>query len=212
MACFPLMIEVKGKTGLVIGGGKVALHKIKVLLPFGIRLYVVSEQFCDELLEIAEENREQLLLFERKFCKEDIICSDVELCFVIAATDDAKLQNYVSDICSEKKIPVNVVDVKEKSSFYFPAIAKQSELVVAVSTGGNSPVAAGYIKEHISKNLPDYYGKLVDLLGKYRDTAFEKIEHYDDRKSFFRELLIYGEEHGGDIPEEIVWDRLAKYI
>ena len=211
MACFPLMIEVSGRTVIVIGGGRVALHKINVLLPFEVKLQVISEQFCDELYALAVENSSQIILIQKGFEENDIAGTEEDICFVVAATDDGKLQSQVSELCKEKHIPVNVVDVKEKSSFYFPAIVKRDELVVAVSTGGSSPVAAGYLKKRIAGGLPDYYGGLVDTLGRYRELVLSKIGDYEQRKQFFRELLMYGEEHEGDLPEEAVMEMLSHY-
>lgn len=213
MACFPLMVEIEGKTVIVIGGGRVALHKIKVLLPFGVNIRVISEEFCDDLQAFSKENTDRITLIRKSFEKSDILHADDsdEVCFIVAATDDEKLQSSVSALCREKRIPVNVVDVKEKSTFYFPAITKNDDLVVAVSTGGNSPAAAGYIKERIADTLPDYYGGLVETLGNYRELALSKIEDYDERKRFFRELLLYGEEHDGELPETVVMEKLSQY-
>ena len=213
MACFPLMVEIEGKTVIVIGGGRVALHKIKVLLPFGVNIRVISEEFCDDLQAFSKENTDRITLIRKSFEKSDILHADDsdEVCFIVAATDDEKLQSSVSALCREKRIPVNVVDVKEKSTFYFPAITKNDDLVVAVSTGGNSPAAAGYIKERIADTLPDYYGGLVETLGNYRELALSKIEDYDERKRFFRELLLYGEEHDGELPENVVMEKLSQY-
>lgn len=213
MACFPLMVEIEGKTVIVIGGGKVALHKIKVLLPFGVNIRVISEDFCDSLQAFSKENNDRITLIRKSFEESDILHADDsdEVCFIVAATDDEKLQSSVSALCREKRIPVNVVDIKEKSTFYFPAITKKDDLVVAVSTGGNSPAAAGYIKERIADTLPDYYGGLVETLGNYRELVLSKLEDYDERKRFFRELLLYGEEHGGKLPETVVMEKLSRY-
>lgn len=228
MACFPLMIEIEGKTVIVIGGGRIALHKIKVLLPFGARIVAVSEEFCDELMELAADNLRRITLLQESFngsilnfgdSLDNGINSQIDkilnmygsVCFVIAATDDERLQSIVSRVCKEKNIPVNVVDVRGKSSFYFPAVAKQYELVIAISTGGNSPVAAGYIKKKIEDYLPVYYGKMIDALGRLREQALAKIDSYDKRKKYFRELIKYGEEHDGDIPEEIALNMMKQY-
>ena len=215
MACFPLMVEIEGKTVIVIGGGRVALHKIKVLLPFGVNIRVISEEFCDDLqaFALSRENADRITLIRKSFEKRDILHADDsdEVCFIVAATDDEKLQSSVSALCREKRIPINVVDVKEKSTFYFPAIIKKDDLVVAVSTGGNSPAAAGYIKDRIADRLPEYYGRLVETLGKYRELVLLKIEDYDERKRFFRELLVYGEEHDGELPEHVVIEKLSQY-
>ncbi|MBR1598862.1 MAG: bifunctional precorrin-2 dehydrogenase/sirohydrochlorin ferrochelatase [Lachnospiraceae bacterium] len=213
MAYFPLMVEIEGRTVIVIGGGKVALHKIKVLLPFGVNIRVISEEFCDSLQAFSKENTDKITLIRKSFEETDILLADdnTEVCFVVAATDDDKLQSRVSVLCREKHIPVNVVDVKDKSTFYFPAITKRDDLVVAVSTGGNSPAAAGYIKERIADTLPDYYGRLVETLGNYRELVLSRLEDYDERKRFFRELLLYGEAHDGELPETVVMEKLSRY-
>lgn len=210
MSYFPLMVEVEDREILVIGGGKIAFHKIKILLSFGAIIRVISEDFCDDIKALANINVNNLTLIKKSFCETDIDnCGDI--CFVIAATDDEKLQSLVSKLCRIRKIPVNVVDKKEKSSFYFPAVVKRDELVVSVSTGGNSPVAAGFIKRELDEKIPRYYGKLVNNLGKYRDIALLKIDTYENRKKFFVELIMYGTEHDGDVPYDIVARKLLKY-
>lgn len=228
MSCFPLMIEIEGKTVIVIGGGRIALHKIKVLLPFGARIVAVSEEFCNELRVLASDNTNMITLFQKNIgerlsyfesTSDNVTISEIDniiemydsVCFVIAATDDERLQSIVSHVCKEKNIPVNVVDVREKSTFYFPAVTKQDELVVAVSTGGNSPVAAGYIKKKIEDSLPDYYGRMINALGRYREQALASIDSYDKRKHYFKELINYAEEHDGDIPEEVAFNLMKQY-
>jgi siroheme synthase-like protein len=124
--------------------------------------------------------------------------------FAVAATDDAALGEYISGLCRDRNIPVNVVDKKEECSFIFPAIIKQGDMVVSVSTGGNSPAGAGYIKRRINKTLPEYYGDMVSRLGEYRDYILENVQSPEDRKQLFNRLLEYGDSHGGDIPREVV--------
>jgi siroheme synthase-like protein len=99
---------------------------------------------------------------------------------------------------------VNVVDKKEECSFIFPAIIKQGDMVVSVSTGGNSPAGAGFIKRRINETLPEYYGDMVSRLGEYRDYILENVQSPEDRKRLFNKLLEYGDSHGGDIPKEVV--------
>ena len=87
MACFPFMVEVEGKPGLVIGGGRVALHKVKVLLPFGVKLRVVSEQFCEGLYELFEKHQEQITLIHRSFVETDLLCVDGQMRFDVLKAD-----------------------------------------------------------------------------------------------------------------------------
>ena len=65
MSYFPLMIEVEDREILVIGGGKIAFHKIKILLTFGATIRVVSEEFCDDLKALANINVNNLTMVKK---------------------------------------------------------------------------------------------------------------------------------------------------
>jgi siroheme synthase-like protein len=124
---------------------------------------------------------------------------------VVAATDDEALNYHISDVCKSMKIPVNAVDMKDACSFIFPAMIKDKDMLVTVSTGGQSPAASAYIKKKIKSNIPDYYGDMIETIGQYRDMILTQVDNSRDRKEIFMELLEYGDAHNGDIPEELVY-------
>jgi siroheme synthase-like protein len=194
MAYFPFMMDIEDKTCLIVGGGKIAFHKAELLLSFGARIRLVAPKVCEEIISLGVQ------IIKRKFTPDDLNNVD----FAVVATDDASLGEYISGLCKERGIPVNVVDKKEECSFIFPAIIKQGDLVVSVSTGGNSPAGAGYIKRQIGEALPDYYGDMVFRLGEYRDYILDNVQSAEDRKLIFNRLLEYGDSHGGDIPKNVV--------
>jgi siroheme synthase-like protein len=200
------MIDIEDKLCLIVGGGKIALHKAGILLEYGVRIKLVAPDVSTVLSGLDGETAfgDRIDISKRKFCPEDLENVD----FVVVATDDIALGEYISGLCREKGILVNVVDEKEECSFIFPAIIKQRDMVVAVSTGGNSPAGAGYIKRRIDDVLPEYYGDMVSRLGAYRDYIFEKAGSPGRRKQIFNALLEYGDSHGGDIPREVV-DRIV---
>ncbi|MFR3291033.1 MAG: bifunctional precorrin-2 dehydrogenase/sirohydrochlorin ferrochelatase [Lachnospiraceae bacterium] len=49
MAYFPLFVELQGRRALIVGGGRLALHKAEKLLPYGAELRAVAPEFCPEL-------------------------------------------------------------------------------------------------------------------------------------------------------------------
>ena len=110
------------------------------MLEFGAQVHLVAKQVCDKIWKIKNKN---LTVEERSYQPEDLEGADI----VIMATNDSKLNSEVADICKERRILVNVVDVKKDCGFYFPAIVRQKDVVVAVSTGGNSPALAAKIKK-----------------------------------------------------------------
>jgi siroheme synthase-like protein len=107
-------------------------------------------------------------------------------------------------LCKEKNIPINAVDMKEECSFIFPAMIQEKDFLIAISSGGQSPAAAAYVKKKIKGQLPEYYGDMVEQLGQYRDYVLDHVDTAAKRKEIFNWLLEYGDSHGGKIPMEKV--------
>lgn len=197
MAYFPFMVDIKGKQCLVAGGGGIALHKVRILLGFEVHIKVVATEICEELKALEGDSLE---LVEREFLDEDVENVD----FVIAATDKEALNYHISDLCRQRGIPVNAVDRKEACSFIFPALIQDKDLLVAISSGGQSPAAASFVKNKIKAGMPDYYGEMLEQLGAYRDFVLEHVDTAGKRKEIFYQLLEYGDSHGGRISETLV--------
>lgn len=198
MAYFPFMIDIGDRKCLVVGGGNIALHKVKILLRFGVKIYVVAPFFVEDFRKISEHGS-QILLWERQFSDRDIDGMD----FVIAATDEEQVNLHVSALCKEKGVLINVVDQKEACSFLFPAMLQEKDVLVAISSGGNSPASVSYLKKKIKKSIPDYYGGLVERLGEFRQKILQEVDSAGRRKELFYKLLSYGDAHNGEIPESV---------
>lgn len=224
MAYFPFMIDISNQKCLVVGGGSIAFHKVKLLSDFDVHIKVVGTEICLELSELAKKKRtiknaednpagirakeSKVEIVEREFQDSDIDGID----FVVAATDDEKLNDYISDLCRKRKILINVVDRKEACSFIFPAIIQNKDLLIAVSTGGQSPAAAAYVKNKIKGHIPEFYSDMVEELGGYRDSILKHVDSAKDRKEIFVKLLEYGDAHGGEIPPEIVKQIITEVV
>src|SRR6516164_5690814 len=86
---------------------------------------------------------------------------------VVSAAGDA-LDAQIAARARRHRIPVNVVDRPELSTFIFPAIVDRGEVVVAIGTGGASPVLARRLRELIEALLPARIGDLAQLIGRHR--------------------------------------------
>lgn len=199
MAYFPFMVDIEDKNCLVVGGGQIALHKIKKLLPFGVNIRVVAEEICPGLKSILEGNA-RLIADLKKYDDGELLGADL----VIAATGIYETDLHIAKVCKEKNIPVNAVDIKEACSFIFPAMLQEKDLLIAVSTGGQSPSAAAYVKEKIAEGIPDYYGEMIEALGSLREQVISQVPDTRRRKEIFKQLLAYGDANKGKIPDEIV--------
>ena len=115
---------------------------------------------------------------------------DIDDAFVvIMATDDAKVNHDMADLCRQQSILVNVVDVKSDCGFYFPAIIKDKEVVISVSTGGQSPVLAGTIKRNIESHLGRSYGDIAERMGELREQIKAQIDGEEERKKAFQQMV-----------------------
>lgn len=197
MGYFPFFMDIAGKNGVIIGGGTVAARKVEKLLAFEPDLTVIAPRI-EECMRMQKElpGREaisSLTFIEREFKMEDLSGAD----FVIAATDDGELNGRISDYCRKKKIPVNVVDDREKCSFFFPALVKDGSLTVGVSTDGKSPVAASWVRKEIEQAIPAGLGETVDLMGQVRPRLMGLDMPEPVRKDILQKMFLYCMETGG---------------
>lgn len=177
MGYFPFFIEIKGQDGLIVGGGKIAAHKIEKLKPFHANLTVVAPKIDKSIKEDVS-----LHCRERAFCDADI---EGKL-FVIAATDDERQNTYISNLCKKKQILVNVVDNKEACNFLFPSLVKEGKLTIGISTEGASPSVAAQLRSDVAETIPVGMEEILDFLQELRESAKQKIKDAKKRAAFLK--------------------------
>lgn len=193
MGYFPFFVELKGKRGLIVGGGIVAERKVRKLLPYEPELLVVAPKINDGIRKLSEEKKEkrkknedtsELILSERDFETTDLEKMD----FVIAATSDETLNARIAKLCEERNILVNVVDDKEKCGFLFPSLIREGKLSIGISTEGASPRVATTFRARLSADIPERMEEILDYLEKIRPFAKMAIEDDKKRAAFLMEL------------------------
>lgn len=202
MGYFPFFIEIQDKEGLIIGGGRIAAHKIEKLRPFGARLTVIAPVIQKELLE---DN--SLTCLEREFADSDIPGKD----FVIAATDNREVNARISHICRKKGILVNAVDDKENCGFLFPALVKEGKLTVGISTEGASPYAAATLRSRVAQELPNQMEAILDYLEGIRELAKQRIADGERRAAFLKETAVFCMEQDRPLSKEETMERIKIY-
>ena len=146
-AYFPLFVDLSEKKIVVIGAGNIAARRIKTLTQFTRQIKVVAPAIHPSIKELAEEFS---LILERKlYEREDIYSADI----VIAATDDAKLNEEIHSVCKCLGILVNVISDRNKCDFHFPGVIKREQLVIGVNAGGKNHKLAKEIREKIEMEI-----------------------------------------------------------
>lgn len=142
---FPLFISLFNKKILIIGAGKIATRRVKVLLQFEPRITVIGEEISSELLEIQEK----IVLYQREYKKQDL--EDID--FVLVATNNANLNHMISIEARKKGILVNNASNQKDCDFFFPAILQDKDLIMGVCSSGKNPKK---VKESMEK-LREYW-------------------------------------------------------
>ena len=162
MRYFPALLDLKGKLCVVVGGGRVAQRKVRSLVKAGALVKVISPQISESLFQ--SEIKGKIVHRPRSFRSDDL--RDAFL--AIAATDDRATNERVSRLAFRLKIPVNVVDDPAHSSFILPSMVEQGDLLVAISTSGQSPALAKLLRQRLQKEIGPEYSFLLKLLGAVR--------------------------------------------
>ena len=178
MNYFPVFFDLTGQNVLVVGGGEVALRKVSLLERCGAVLTVVAPDIVPELKERGA--RGSLTLVQREFRPGDLDGARL----VIVATSRHAINRWIAKLGDSRAIPVNVVDDREASRFIVPAIIDRDPVLVAVSTGGTSPVLARRLRERLEASLPKRLGDFAVWLRNLRQVSQERLRDTQERRRF----------------------------
>jgi len=180
MDYLPIFADVRNKLCLVVGGGEVAKRKAGVLLEAGANVRVVAPQI-------------EPMLAEQKGVKAIVARFDPHhlegVTLVIAATNDRKVNQQVSELARARNIPVNVVDDPELCSFIMPAILDRSPLMVAFSSGGASPVLTRLMRGKLETMIPQNYSLLAAFAERFRELVKQRVTNPAKRRIFWENAL-----------------------
>ena len=194
----PIFINTREKPCIVIGGGDIALRKINLLLKAKAKVDCLSPLFCKGIKNLSKDGH--ITLINKSFDQTDI----KDYSIIIAATDDSSVNSSISAIAQVKKIPVNVVDSPELSSFIMPSIVDRSPLIIAVSSSGKAPVLSRIIRAKLETVIPSAYGILADIAGEYRQKVKDRFSTIKDRRAFWEAVF------SGVIAEKVFSGRISE--
>ncbi len=182
-AYYPLMLDLRGRNAIVIGGDSVAAGKAATLAASGALVQVLSPTYDTEMRQLAEQH--QVTLEYKAYQPGDLAGAFV----VVAATNDQQLIEAIWSETQERGQLVNIVDVPKYCNFIVPSILRRGQLTIAVSTEGASPGLAKRIRHELEEHFPPTYGTYIRLASIVRKHLRTNGVSYQQARRFLRRLL-----------------------
>jgi uroporphyrin-III C-methyltransferase/precorrin-2 dehydrogenase/sirohydrochlorin ferrochelatase len=191
MDYLPIFMDLRGRRALVVGGGEVAARRVALLRRAGASVTIVAPQVGAAVRrQLADDS---VACFAGPFAPEHLRgCA-----LAVAATNSQAVNRSVARHARLSGIPVNVVDDPSLCTFIMPAIIDRSPVVIAVSTGGASPVLARMLRAQLEALIPAAYGRLAELAAKWRPRVRQLLPDAGGRRRFWEEILE------GRLPERV---------
>ena len=159
---YPVVLDLRERRCLVVGGGRVAGRKTAGLLAAGARVFIVAPRIEPTLAALRG-----LELRQRPYRSADLTGKHL----VITCTNDPKVNAEVARDAEDRGIWVNSADDPANCTFTLPAVARSGDLTVAVSTNGTSPALAGWLRARFERQFDSSWAMLLELLAEVRAEA-----------------------------------------
>jgi uroporphyrin-III C-methyltransferase/precorrin-2 dehydrogenase/sirohydrochlorin ferrochelatase len=184
MRYLPVFLDLQTGPVLLVGAGDLARAKLRLLLATGarIRWYATDGNHDVSGLEAADAARIEL-------AGGDPLAADLAGVVAILCAGAGDIGPAMSARAKAVGLPVNVMDDLAYSTFIFPAIVDRGDVVVAVGTGGTSPVVARRVRERIEAALPARIGDLAGFIGRWRKTIHGRIPEFPLRRRFWERVV-----------------------
>jgi uroporphyrin-III C-methyltransferase/precorrin-2 dehydrogenase/sirohydrochlorin ferrochelatase len=184
MRFLPVFLDLQAGPVLLVGAGDLARAKLRLLTAAGarVRWYATDGQHDLGALSATEAAR-----IER--AAGDPLVADLSGVIAIICAGAGELGAAMSARAKTVGLPVNVMDDLVHSTFIFPAIVDRGDVVVAVGTGGASPVVARRVRELIEAVVPARIGDLASFIGRWRKQVHNRIPEFPLRRRFWERVV-----------------------
>lgn len=180
---YPLMVDLTGRRCLVVGGGVVAERKVRALLEAGGEVLVVSPVLTPGLEALKREGR--IVHLARPYQPGDLAGSFL----VFGATDDHRVNRRLADEAKAAGVLANMADSPTSGTFLAPAVLTRGDLVIAISTGGDSPALARKIREDLESVYGEEYAELLNVLERVRERAKREVADQGRRRALLERAV-----------------------
>jgi uroporphyrin-III C-methyltransferase/precorrin-2 dehydrogenase/sirohydrochlorin ferrochelatase len=184
MRFLPVFLDLQTGPALLVGAGDLARAKLRLLAAAGARVRWYTTDGHHDLGGMLPADAARIELAEGNPLTADLSGVIAVFCAGAGAIGPA-----ISARAKALGVPVNVMDELAHSSFIFPAIVDRGDVVVAVGTGGASPVVARRVRERIEAVLPARRGDLAAFIGRWRKAIHGRIPEFQLRRRFWERVV-----------------------
>jgi uroporphyrin-III C-methyltransferase / precorrin-2 dehydrogenase / sirohydrochlorin ferrochelatase len=184
MRFLPVFLDLQAGPVLLVGGGNLAAAKLRLLAAAGarVRWYATDGDHDVSALDLAAATQIEL-------ANGDPVSADLTDVIAILCAGAGEIGPAMSARAKAVALPVNVMDDLAHSTFIFPAIVDRGDVVVAIGTGGASPVVARRVRERIEAALPARIGDLASFIGRWRKSVHNLIPEFPLRRRFWERVV-----------------------
>ena len=155
MESYPIMLNIQGKSAMVVGGGRIAYRKIKSLLKSGAQVTIVSPKLHEDIVA----------LFVRAVEMDSKKVRTTDLTLMHCSSLRQRTIRAVNELVARSAFPyqlVNVVDNPHLGNYHVPAKLTRGKLTIAVATSGVSPAFAKRIRDELAETYDESYGAYLN--------------------------------------------------
>jgi uroporphyrin-III C-methyltransferase/precorrin-2 dehydrogenase/sirohydrochlorin ferrochelatase len=187
MQYLPVFLDLRRGVVMLVGSGELARAKLRLLASAGARVRWHATDGDHDLEGLGEDDLGRI-----EIASGDALAAGLDGVIAVLCAGAGEIGPAMSARARAIGLPVNVMDDLEHSTFIFPAIVDRGDVVVAVGTGGTSPVVARRVRERIEAVLPARIGDLAGLIGRWRKKIHALIPEFPLRRRFW-ERVVDGE-------------------
>ena len=139
----PLFVTLAGRRVVLVGGGTVAVAKLRQLQAVGAQVFVVAPEIHEDIV------RSGVAVAQRPFQP-----ADLEGAWLVVAAATPAVNRAVAEAAEERRVFVNAVDDPPNASAYLSGVVRRADVTIAVSTSGEAPALTGLLREALDDVLP----------------------------------------------------------
>ncbi|WP_308910261.1 siroheme synthase CysG [Pseudokordiimonas caeni] len=177
---FPISLDLRSRTCLMLGGGSIAANKAKPLLDAGATLRLVADHLCPDMAALMKDHPIQHV---------GALLDEAHLDSVMLAIDSGEMPAFADDLrrlTLARSILLNAVDAPARCDFHMPAVVRRGPIQVAISTGGAAPTLARNLRQMIERLLPHDIAQRVRRAATLRAEVKEKLSPAAQRRLWDR--------------------------